>query len=210
MSPEPLRFIDGIAAPLLRNNVDTDAIAPSRVAPASLSKYGYGHVLFANWRFDENGRERADFVLNREPYRHAKVLVSGANFGCGSSRETAVWALRDYGLRAVIASSFGGIFEANCFRNGILPLTLTEPQIESLAGALFETGDPRIEIDVSGLEVRAGQRVTFDFQIPPREHRMLVEGLDTIGETLLRVTEIDEYRERDARRRPWIYGPTRG
>ncbi|KZM73492.1 3-isopropylmalate dehydratase small subunit [Nocardia terpenica] len=206
MTGDPLTVVRGIAAPLLRANIDTDAIAPSRVRMTALSKSGYAKALFANWRFDAQGREIADFVLNREPYRRACVLVAGANFGCGSSRETAVWALRQSGFRAVIAPSFGAIFEANCYRNGLLPLALSPAEHAELTTEIFDDQQvSAVEVDLERCRVGAAHGPVHHFAVDERGRRLLLEGLDTVGETLLSADLIENFRARDRLARPWIY-----
>jgi 3-isopropylmalate/(R)-2-methylmalate dehydratase small subunit len=206
MSNEPLITVQGIAAPILRSNIDTDAIAPSRVRVTSLAKSGYAKALFANWRFDEHGNEIEDFVLNQEPYRSARILVAGPNFGCGSSRETAVWALQQSGFRTVIAPSFGSIFESNCYRNGLLPLSLPADEHDELVNEIFNAQpEPTVEVDLQRLEVKATQGQVHRFSVDKRGRHLLLQGLDTIGETLLNVHQIEQFRNRDRAQRPWVY-----
>jgi 3-isopropylmalate/(R)-2-methylmalate dehydratase small subunit len=206
VSGDPLTTVRGIAAPMLRANVDTDAIAPSRVRVTSLAKSGYAKALFANWRFDAEGREVPDFILNAEPYRHACILVAGPNFGCGSSRETAVWALRQSGFRVVIAPSFGAIFEANCHRNGLLPLALPAAGHQELTAEIFESQhQPEAEVDLELCQVKAVHGRAHQFSVAEHGRRLLLEGLDTIGETLLLADRIEQFRAGDRIERPWIY-----
>ncbi len=137
---KPFRQLSGVAAPLRRVNVDTDAISPgSQLVKVSVSKTGFGPCLFYNWRHDENGVEDPEFVLNKPQYRGAEILLTGHNFACGSSREVAVWALRDYGFRCVIAPSFGNIFYANMFKNGLLPVVLAEEDVEAISDEVEES-----------------------------------------------------------------------
>ncbi|MFF3002291.1 3-isopropylmalate dehydratase small subunit [Kitasatospora sp. NPDC057940] len=207
---QPFHTLTGIAAPLLRADIDTDAIAPSRFRPATLSKYGYEAALFAGLRFDEDGAPRPGFVLDQTPYRDAVILVTGPNFGCGSSRETAVWALRDFGIRAVIAPSFGSIFETNCLRNGLLPLSLPPAKHRQLVEAAFAPAASarlRIDLDTCRLTTATGPQPTFTtgFTIDERSRQQLLNGLDPIGETLLLRETITRFRTRDRRHRPWNY-----
>ncbi|WP_406164435.1 3-isopropylmalate dehydratase small subunit [Streptomyces sp. NBC_00996] len=205
---QPFRQISGVAAPLLRANIDTDALSPSRIRMKQLSKYGFEDALFANWRFDEGGAERPEFVLNQQPYRTASILVAGANFGCGSSRETAVWALRDFGFRAVIAPSFASIFETNCVRNGLLPLALPPDQHQQLVEETFAPErQPSVDIDLEACEVGAAGAGRHTFTIDERARRQLLNGLDAIGETLLLSDDIKRFRDRDRAARPWVYRP---
>jgi 3-isopropylmalate/(R)-2-methylmalate dehydratase small subunit len=207
---EPFVRVSGIAAPLLRSNVDTDAITPSRMR-MTLSKRGYGDFLFANWRFDEHGEEQPTFVLNQDPYRQAKILVAGDNFGCGSSRETAVWALRDFGIRAVIAPSFGLIFENNCHRNGMLPVVLASDDHDQLVRETFppeDDGPPVVTVDLEARVVITKAGTRLGFPVADRVRGSLLRGLDAIDETLLHREAIERYRARDRQRRPWIYAST--
>jgi len=196
-----------VAAPLLRINVDTDAIIPSREMKR-VSKEGLGEGLFAGWRYLEPGsrNENPDFILNRDPYRRAQILLSGTNFGCGSSREHAVWALADWGIRAIIAPGFGAIFYGNCMRNGILPVCLPDERVQALA-ALVEA-DPdnhRITIDLDRCIVTGPDQLTDAFDIAPSDREMLTEGLDAIAVTMKYDDEILAFQARDRIRRPWIY-----
>lgn len=201
--------LTAIAAPLLRINVDTDAIIPSREMKR-VSKHGLSEGLFAGWRYQTPGsrEENPDFVLNKAPYRNARILLSGVNFGCGSSREHAVWALHEWGILAVLAPSFGSIFQGNCVRNGIVPVMLDNAVIESLARQV--ESDPAknlVTVDLVARVVVAPDGSRHDFPIPDADREMLLEGLDSIAVTLKRDAEILAFRERDRRRRPWIYLP---
>ncbi|MDZ5649472.1 3-isopropylmalate dehydratase small subunit [Nitrospirillum sp. BR 11828] len=198
------RFIrlTGVAAPLYRPNIDTDAIIPSREMKR-VSKEGLGEGLFADWRYsDVKARlPNPDFILNRPPFDAAPILIGGANFGCGSSREHAVWALKDYGVRCVIAPSFGAIFQGNCVRNGILPLVLPEERVAALANA----ADPRpltVDLEGTSLTIPTGEVLTF--AIPPADRQMLLEGLDPIGVTLKRLPAILTFEADHLRRHSWI------
>ena len=196
----------GVAAPLLRANVDTDAIIPSREMKR-VSKDGLGEGLFAGWRYtDIGGREpRVDFVLNRPEYAEATILLSGDNFGCGSSREHAVWALKEFGFRAVIAPGFGAIFANNCVRNGLLPLVLAEQEIAAIAD--WVEREPRVNqplIDLPQQRVVAGE-ASYAFTIDPAARRMLVEGLDAIALTLESWPAIEAFHERRRKHLAWLY-----
>jgi len=195
----------GVAAPLLLDNIDTDQIIPGkelmRVATA-----GFGEGLFSEWRYVGGTRQEAPgFVLNGEPFRRAAVLLAGKNFACGSSREVAVWALRDFGIRCVVAESFGGIFQANCYRNGVLPVVLSAQAVRALA-ARAEAGAAEVEVDLPRQQVRAGA-LAFDFAIGALHKQMLLEGLDAIEWTLARAGAIDTWQAGDRERRPWVYLP---
>ena len=199
--------LTAIAAPLLRINVDTDAIIPSREMKR-VSKDGLSEGLFAGWRYRTPGsrEENPDFILNQEPYRHARILLSGINFGCGSSREHAVWALHEWGIRAIIAPSFGSIFQGNCVRNGIVPVVLENPIVESLAGQVAAgSGKHQLTVDLVASVVIAPDGLRHAFSVAKADREMLLEGLDSIAVTLKRDIEILAFRERDRTQRPWIY-----
>jgi 3-isopropylmalate/(R)-2-methylmalate dehydratase small subunit len=196
----------GVAVPLLRDNVDTDAIIPSREMKR-VSKLGLGEGLFAGWRYLEQGARdlNPDFVLNQPAYAGTSILLSGENFGCGSSREHAVWALAEYGVRAVIAPGFGAIFANNCVRNGLLPLSLEEAAVREIAA--WVSGDParhQVTIDLPGQEVLAADK-RYAFVIEPAAKRMLVEGLDAIALTQTRWQLIESFHEQRKQLRPWLY-----
>ncbi|MFV8819317.1 3-isopropylmalate dehydratase small subunit [Haliea sp. E17] len=197
----------GVAAPLLRVNVDTDAIIPSREMKL-VSKQGLGEGLFAGWRYTAPGGREPDscFVLNRPEYSGASILLSGRNFGCGSSREHAVWALAEYGIRAIIAPSFGVIFQGNCERNGILPVVLDDSAVQAIAGEV--EADPQgseVEIDLEQQRVISPGGHTYSFDIAPSSRQMLLQGLDQIGSTLCRLEEIEAFEEGLRQRRPWLF-----
>jgi len=204
---EKFTQLDAIAAPIMRINIDTDVIIPSREMKR-VSKEGLSDGMFANWRYTEPGgrEENPDFVLNQEPYRQARILLSGENFGCGSSREHAVWALAEWGIRAIITPKFGNIFYGNCVRNGILPVVLPNDAVEALAEQV--TADPanhRIKVDLINTTVTAPDGTAHAFEIAPADREMLLEGLDAIAVTQRRDDEILAFQARDRLRRPWIY-----
>lgn len=204
---EKFTTLTAVAAPLLRINVDTDAIIPSREMK-KVSKTGLADGLFAGWRYQQPGsrEENPDFILNREPYRHARILLSGINFGCGSSREHAVWALHEWGIRAIIAPSFGTIFQGNCVRNGILPVVLDNALVESIAKTVME--DPvrnLLTVDLTRCAVVTPGGAVHPFSIAPADREMLLEGLDAIALTMKRDDEILAFQGRDRLRRPWVY-----
>jgi len=197
---------EGVAAALLRSNVDTDAIIPSREMKR-VSKEGLGEGLFAGWRYlDAGTRENnPEFILNQPGYEGASILLSGPNFGCGSSREHAVWALREFGFRAVIAPGFGAIFASNCLRNGILPLVLGEVQIAAIADWVARCPQQnRVLIDLPAQQVQAGGQV-YPFEIEPGARRMLVEGLDAIALSQTRWSVIEAFHQQRRELRPWLY-----
>jgi len=208
---EKFTTLTAIAAPLLRINVDTDAIIPSREMK-HVSKEGLAEGLFAGWRYRAPGsrEEQPDFILNREPYRRARILLTGLNFGCGSSREHAVWALHEWGIRAIIAPSFGSIFQGNCVRNGIVPVVLDQTSVEALAAQVESAPEQnQLTVNLVGRSVTSPKGLAFSFQIPDADREMLLEGLDAIALTQKRDAEILAFRERDRVRRPWIYLPDR-
>ncbi len=195
----PFTTHTGIAAPLLMENVDTDLIIPKQFLK-TLKRTGLGRHAFFDLRYDEDGRERADFVLNREPYRKATILLGGGNFGCGSSREHAPWALADFGIRCVIAPSFADIFYNNCIQNGILPALVERGTLEALAAYAGP-----VRIDLPEQTLKAGE-FTFVFEIPPARKQALLGGLDEIGRTeecLPVVTAFEAAREATS---PWLNG----
>jgi 3-isopropylmalate/(R)-2-methylmalate dehydratase small subunit len=197
----------GVAAPLMKANIDTDAIIPSREMKR-VSKVGLADGLFAGWRYiGQGGREpNPEFVLNLAEYADTSILLAGINFGCGSSREHAVWALREYGIRAIVAAGFGTIFMNNCVRNGILPVVLDEADIQALADHASEDPQHRpITIDLQAQRLRGADGRTFAFQIPENDREMLLEGLDPIALTLKRQQDIDAFQQLDRVQRPWIY-----
>lgn len=204
---EQFVHVSGIAAPLMRANIDTDLLIPSREM-TSPGKEGYGEKLLAPWRFlpgDGPQRiENPDFVLNRAPFRHAPILLAGENFGSGSSREAAAWAVRQFGLRCVIAPSFGAIFQQNCYRNGVLPVVLPAAEVEALA-AEAENGTLCLTVDLAACTVTHPSGRRLHFEVPPNERHMLLEGLDAIGLTLKRREAIAAFQRGDRLARPWIW-----
>jgi 3-isopropylmalate/(R)-2-methylmalate dehydratase small subunit len=204
---EPVREVLSVAAPLIRSNVDTDAIIPSREMK-SVSKRGLAEGLFAGWRYTTvGGREpNPSFVLNQSRYAGARILLGGENFGCGSSREHAVWALHEYGIRAVIAPSFAPIFFGNCVRNGIVPIRLSAKDIAIIAEWIDVDPQTRLlKVNVAQLSVEADESARWSFELDIESRDMLLEGLDAIDLTLKNKSEIDTFLARDAVSRPWIY-----
>jgi 3-isopropylmalate/(R)-2-methylmalate dehydratase small subunit len=199
--------LSSVAAPIMQVNIDTDAIIPSREMKG-VTKDGLSVGMFANWRYtDVDARvENPDFILNKPPFRDAEILLSGENFGCGSSREHAVWALKEWGIRCVIAPSFGTIFYGNCVRNGILPVVLAEVTVKAFA-AVAERGreTDTLIIDLVNQEVTGPDQDVHAFDIAAADKEMLVEGLDPIGLTLKQDDAILAFREKDKATRPWVY-----
>lgn len=205
---KPFVTHEGLAAPIMRVNIDTDTIIPSREM-RHVSKRGLGEGLFAGWRYLDGDREKREinpeFILNRPGYTNASILLVGSNFGCGSSREHAVWALLEYGFRAVIAPSFGSIFYHNAMRNGLLPVRLPESSINALG---IEAGAPdpgRITIDLQNTTVSSDAGRRFRFNIEPIYKEMLLQGLDAIEMTLKHQELIEEFQNADRQRRGWAY-----
>ncbi|HYC06129.1 MAG TPA: 3-isopropylmalate dehydratase small subunit [Azospirillaceae bacterium] len=194
--------LTGVAAPLRIMNVDTDMIIPARYLK-TIQRTGLGAGLFSSMRFNEDGSEKADFVLNRPAYRKASILIAGDNFGCGSSREHAPWALLDYGIRCVIAPSFADIFFNNCFKNGVLPIALPQATVDRLMAAAENGANATFTVDLERQEIAMpdGERVAFDVE-PFRRH-CLLNGLDDIGLTLQQGAAIDSYEARMRTERPW-------
>jgi len=183
----------GIVAALTRDNVDTDQIIPKQFLKR-IERTGYGDVLFFDWRYDREGKPDPAFPLNAPRYRGATILLAGKNFGCGSSREHAVWALRDYGFRAVIAPSFADIFANNCLKNGVLTVALRPSEIAQLL-ALDAAGPYELKIDLEQCQVSGNGGFQTDFEIDPFSRTCLLEGLDEIGTTLKREAEIAAYEQ---------------
>ena len=202
---EPFVKLTGIAAPLRMINVDTDMIIPKQHLK-TIRRTGLGRFLFDELRFTPDGAERPDFVLNRAPYRGAQILIAGENFGCGSSREHAPWALLDYGIRCVIAPSFADIFYNNCFKNGILPVRLPKAVVESLMDQAEQGANARVTVDLEACEVRAPDGTAHSFEIDAFRRHCLLEGLDDIALTLQKSAEIANFEAGQTRVQPWLYG----
>lgn len=199
--------VSGIAAPLLRINVDTDQIIPGREILRG-HREGYGPSLFAYWRYVRDREPNPDFILNQEPWTRAVILLADQNFGCGSSRETAPKALRAFGFRSVIATSFGGIFYYNCFRNGLLPVELPIEQVQLLAHQMEAAGGhAQVTVDLEARTVTAPGGEVFTFRTPTMLRQMLLEGRDEIDFILRMSPEIAAFRRADAVKRPWVYQP---
>ena len=196
----PFKTLTAIAAPLMIENIDTDMIIPKQFLK-TIKRTGLKEGLFYEMRFRVDGSRVDDFVLHNEPYTHAEILLSGGNFGCGSSREHAPWALLDFGIRCVIASSFADIFFNNCFKNGILPVVLPKGQIESLV-ALAQTGQ-KVTVDLPSQTVAAGNH-QFTFDVEPFRKHCLMGGLDDIGLTLQKLDSISAYEQKQKTATPWL------
>ena len=194
--------LTGVAAPLPIVNVDTDMIIP-KVYLKTIERTGLGKGLFAELRLNEDGSENPDFVLNKPAYRKAQILVAGDNFGCGSSREHAPWALLDFGIRCVISTSFADIFYNNCFKNGILPIKVSPDELEKLLDDASRGANATLTVDLEEMEIRGpdGGRIAFDLD-EFRRH-CLLNGLDDIGLTMEKAPAIDAFEKRNAEARPW-------
>ena len=199
----PFTTLSGIAAPLPIANVDTDMIIPKQFLK-TIKRTGLAEGLFFEMRTREDGSRVDDFVLHRAPYDKAEILLAGENFGCGSSREHAPWALLDFGIRCVIAPSFADIFYNNCFKNGILPVKLPQETIDALMD-VAQDPEHQITIDLESQVVRAANK-EYAFEVDPFRKHCLLNGLDDIGLTLEKAPHIDSFESADRTNRPWLYG----
>jgi 3-isopropylmalate/(R)-2-methylmalate dehydratase small subunit len=199
---QPFKTLTGVAAPMPIVNVDTDKIIPKQYLK-TIKRTGLGTGLFSELRYDDDGKERPDFVLNQPAYRDAKILVAGDNFGCGSSREHAPWALLDFGIRCVISTSFGDIFYNNCFENGILPIRVSPEELKLLMDDAERGSNATLTIDLEAQEIRGPDGGCVHFQIDDFKKRRLLNGLDSIGLTLEKAPAIDGYEAELAETRPW-------
>lgn len=200
---KPFTTLTAVAAPLPMVNVDTDMIIP-KLFLRTIKRTGLGKHLFSEMRYEQNGTEKPDFVLNKEPYRHAQILIADENFGCGSSREHAPWALNDFGIRCVIAPSFADIFHGNSFKNGMCPIVLPKDQVQQLMQRATDYPDQPITVDLEKQEVRAGNMV-FPFTVDPFRRDCLLNGLDDIGLTLKHEGDISSYEDTIKKSQPWQF-----
>ncbi|MEO1292304.1 MAG: 3-isopropylmalate dehydratase small subunit [Pseudomonadota bacterium] len=200
---EKFTTLTGVAAPMPLVNVDTDMIIPKQFLK-TIKRTGLGVNLFDEMRYDEAGKEIPDFVLNKPAYREAKVLVAGDNFGCGSSREHAPWALLDFGIRCVIATSFADIFYNNCFKNGILPIVLPPEDVEKLMDDAERGSNAVLTIDLENQLISGPDGGQIPFEVDPFKKECLIKGLDDIGLTLKNETAIDDFEDRSAGQTPWL------
>ena len=196
--------LTGVAAPMDAINVDTDQIIP-KLHLRTIKRTGLGKVLFDELRFNPDGTEKPGFVLNRAPYRDAEILVAGDNFGCGSSREHAPWALLDFGIRCVISTSFADIFYNNCFKNGILPITVSADELQALMADASDRENPVLTVDLHAQEITRPNGATVRFQIDEFRRECLLDGLDDIGLTMQKVEMIDAFETSQRERQPWLY-----
>jgi 3-isopropylmalate/(R)-2-methylmalate dehydratase small subunit len=200
---EKFTNLTGVAAPLPIINIDTDMIIPKQYLK-TIKRTGLGSALFAEMRYDEKGAENPDFVLNKPAYRQAKIIVAGDNFGCGSSREHAPWALLDFGVRCVISTSFADIFYNNCFKNGILPIVVTPEQLALLMDDAERGSNATVTVDLESQTIRGPDGGTIRFDIDPARKQVLLEGLDDIAATLKHDPEIASFEQKMQAQRPWI------
>ena len=195
--------LTGVAAPFPLINVDTDMIIPKQFLK-TIKRTGLGKALFHELRFDEKGQEKPEFVLNKPAYRKAQILVAGDNFGCGSSREHAPWALLDFGIRCVISTSFADIFYNNCFKNGILPIVVSPENLKKLMDDADRGANATISIDLAAQEIRGPDGGMIHFDIDSFRKHCLMNGLDDIGLTMEKQSDIDKFERSQAERRPWL------
>jgi 3-isopropylmalate/(R)-2-methylmalate dehydratase small subunit len=200
---EKFTTLSAIAAPMPLVNIDTDMIIPKQFLK-TIQRSGLGKNLFDEMRYTQDGQEIPEFVLNQTPYRDAQILVAGENFGCGSSREHAPWALLDFGIRCVISTSFADIFYNNCFKNGILPIVLPQDQVDHLMEDARKGANARIAVDLDAQTVTSADGQVFPFDVDPFKKHCLLNGLDDIGLTLEKVSSIDSFEARQAQSRPWV------
>jgi 3-isopropylmalate/(R)-2-methylmalate dehydratase small subunit len=200
---EAFKKLDGIAAPLDMINVDTDMIIPKQFLK-TIHRTGLGKALFDEMRFNTDGSEKPEFVLNKPAYRKAQILVAGENFGCGSSREHAPWALLDFGIRCVIAPSFADIFYNNCFKNGILPITLPQADVDKLMDDAARGSNARISIDLESQEIRGPDGGMIKFEVDAFRKQCLMNGWDDIGLTLRSEDKISAYEQVHKVQAPWV------
>jgi 3-isopropylmalate/(R)-2-methylmalate dehydratase small subunit len=199
---EKFSKISGVAAPLPLVNIDTDMIIPKQFLK-TIKRSGLGVNLFDEMRYDRQGNEITDFVLNKPAYRQAQILVAGDNFGCGSSREHAPWALADFGIKAIISTSFADIFYNNCFKNGMLPIVLPQEAVDVLMKDAEKGSNARIEVDLESQTVTSSDGQSFKFDVDAFKKHCLLNGLDDIGLTMEKAKSIDAFEAKAAMERPW-------
>ncbi|MFV1602022.1 MULTISPECIES: 3-isopropylmalate dehydratase small subunit [unclassified Phaeobacter] len=195
--------LTGVAAPMPLVNIDTDMIIP-KVFLKSIQRTGFGKNLFDEMRYNRDGSEIADFVLNKPQYRNAEILVAGDNFGCGSSREHAPWAIKDFGIKCVISTSFADIFYNNCFKNGILPIVLPQEQVDLLMKDAEKGENARMTVDLEAQEVTTSDGEVVAFEVDGHRKHCLLNGLDDIGLTLEKSASIASFEDKAAQERPWV------
>jgi len=195
--------LTGVAAPIDIRNIDTDMLIPKQYLK-TIKRTGLGTALFSEMRYNEDGSENPDFVLNKPAYREAKIIVAGENFGCGSSREHAPWALLDFGIRCVVATSFADIFYNNCFKNGILPVVLPQDDIDKLMDDAERGANATLTVDLESQEITGPDGGAIHFDIDPYRRQCLLNGLDDIALSLEKLPAIDAYEKKAAEDRPWL------
>ena len=200
---DKFKTLTGVAAPMDMINIDTDKIIP-KLHLRTIKRTGLGKVLFEEMRFEPDGREKPDFILNKDPYRDAKIIVAGDNFGCGSSREHAPWALLDFGIRCVISTSFADIFYNNCFKNGILPIRISKEHLAALMADARDTENPELTIDLVNMEIKRPNGVTVSFELDAFRRECLLDGLDDIGLTMQKGDKIDSFEAQQNQAQPWL------
>ena len=204
--PKPFNTLTATAAPIMRGNIDTDVIIRIERLVGNSIRGTLGKWAFGSLRYLPDGSENPEFILNREPYRDAEILVTGPNFGCGSSREGAVWSLQEMGIRAIVGSSFGDIFFANCFQNGILPVIVDKAVVDQLAAEIEATqGAGKVSIDLEAQTIVSPSGARHSFEIDPRRREGLLKGLEEVALTLRRDDEIIAFQASDRAARPWIH-----
>ena len=199
---EKFTILEGVAAPLKMINVDTDMIIPKQYLK-TIKRTGLGAGLFAEMRYLDDGSPNPDFVLNKPAYKNVKILVAGDNFGCGSSREHAPWALKDFGITCVISTSFGDIFYNNCFKNGVLPIKASPEDLEKLFDDAERGANARLTIDLEKQEIRGPDGGTIKFEVDQHRKHCLLNGLDDIGLTMVKSDKIDSFEQKAEAARPW-------
>jgi 3-isopropylmalate/(R)-2-methylmalate dehydratase small subunit len=200
---EKFQNVSGVAAPMPLINIDTDMIIPKQFLK-TIKRSGLGVNLFDEMRYDDNGKEIESFVLNKPAYRHAEIIVAGDNFGCGSSREHAPWALRDFGIKVVISTSFADIFYNNCFKNGILPVALPKEVVDLLMEDAERGSNARITVDLENQTVSATDGTEYKFEVDSFKKHCLINGLDDIGLTMQKAVAIDAFEASYAAKAPWL------
>ncbi len=201
---EKFRKVTGVAAPMDMINIDTDKIIP-KLHLRTIKRTGLGKFLFEELRYETDGTEKPEFVLNREPYRNAKIIVAGDNFGCGSSREHAPWALMDFGIRCVISTSFADIFYNNCFKNGILPIRVSKDELDALMADASDSENPELTIDLEEMLIRRPNGAAISFKLEEFRRDCLLDGLDDIGITMKKQDSIGSFEEKQKQAQPWLY-----
>ena len=200
---EKFEKLQGIAAPMPLVNIDTDMIIP-KVHLKSIKRTGFGKNLFDEMRFNRDGTEIADFVLNKPQYRDAEILIAGDNFGCGSSREHAPWAIADFGIKCIVSTSFADIFFNNSFKNGILPIVLPQEQVDILMADAEKGANARMTVDLEAQEITTSDGDVIKFDVDTFKKHCLLEGLDDIGLTMEKAASIDTFEEKASQSRPWV------